>query len=368
MPRLELPDKPARLDVPTPNLPSQPLAEAADAAHHVAERLGEAIDSARSAIGRDGGPSLPSPNLSTDAIGRSIPSMPSIPSNAIPTPSLRRPGQPDLDLGAIVDSVRRAIARVLDRTSEVLPDGGPDLSAVADRVPSRASLVAAIPAATAVARRIPSSDELAEGASRLRDAAADASADARSAALDLARRTPLGDRLPAKKGPGPIGIVFRILLGAALAGAVAFAITNRERVRAWLVEARTRAARAAAARRDAGWGGVSSGAPGGTGTGTWSASDEGQRLSIDDVETSAIGTSDVLSTGSASGSHVVSDVDAAGPAGEATTASGAAGDLDAVGWGTAGTPTAPRQLSADVTAMTTPSPSPQTGLPDELGE
>jgi hypothetical protein len=41
-------------------------------------------------------------------------------------------------------------------------------------------------------------------------------------------------------------------------------------------------------------------------------------------------------------------------------------DLDAPGWGTEGSPTEPRQLSADVAAMTTPTPS--TARPDELGE
>jgi hypothetical protein len=179
----------------------------------------------------------------------------------------------------------------------------------------------------------------------MRSAADDAAAAAREAALEVARQTPLRDHPAVKRGPGALGIALRIALASIVASIVGLLIVNRERVRTALIEARTRAARASA-MGDGGYAPTS---------GAWSTADTGT-VTVDEViavETIGTPAADTAGTGLETNAQSVS-------ADQPTE------DLDAAGWGTEGQPTAPRQISSDVAAMT--NPSPPLGQPDELGE
>lgn len=254
---------------------------------------------------------------------------------------------PDVDLGRVGDSIRRTVGGVMGRASDALPDRAPDPSVVADRLPKRADVLAAVPGAVEIARRMPSMREVRDAAVDAGSAARDA---ARDAALETARRTPLRDHPAVRRGPGPLGIAVRLAFAWLVAAGAALLIVNRDRVRTFLLEARTRAARMAASR-GSGYGA--------TGLGSWSSSDTGPVAEVDEVM--------VVETMGPSPTPARADADAAVGLGGASLASDQpVEDLDATGWGTEGRPSAPRKLSADVAAMTTPSPTRE--MPEELGE
>jgi len=225
--------------------------------------------------------------------------------------SISRPSGPDVDLGRVGDTIRRTVEAVVDRAADL---------------PKRPDVLAAVPGGVDLARRVPALHEVASAAVDARDAAVEA-------ALDAARRTPLRDRVPGvRRGPGPIGIAVRVALGAALAGGVAFLIANRDRVGDWLADLRTRLAAMT------GRGSELDAFDPSLGGGAWTSDDLTGATAVDEVVL-------VETTGTSLASDQPVD------------------DLDAVGWGTEGQPSAARDLSADVTAMTTPSPLPHLGDP-----
>ncbi len=252
---------------------------------------------------------------------------------------------PDVDLGKVGKSIRRTVGGVMGRAADAMPDRAPGASGVTDRLPSRADVMAAVPGAVEIARRLPSMREVRDAAS---DATSTASSVARDAALEAARRTPLRDHPGVRRGPGPLGIALRLAFAWLVAAGAAVLIVNRERVRTFLIDARTRAAQLAAER------GIGSWPPE---PGAWSTSDAGGVTQVEQ-ETLVESVEPPMPTAS---------VDATtGLGGASLTGDQPVEDLDATGWGTEGRPSSPRRLSADVAAMTTPSPSRQ--LPDELGE
>jgi hypothetical protein len=244
---------------------------------------------------------------------------------------------PEVDLRKAGKSIRRTVGEVVSMAADALPDRAPDVSAAAEKVPSRADVMAAVPGALGLAKRMPSMREV-------RSAVDDARASAADAAVDVARRTPLRDHPAVRRGPGPLGIAVRLVFAWGVAACAALLIVNRDRVRAWFLDARTRAARLAASRGTQGdW----------AGAGTWSSGAAGGATEVDEVvlvETISPATDEVL--GSSAGVMPTTDQPAE--------------DLDAAGWGTAGRPTAPRTLSGDVASMTTPSPAPD--VPENTAE
>jgi len=260
---------------------------------------------------------------------------------------------PDVDLGRVSDSIRRTIDDLMGRTSDVVgrtseaigqaaegaSDRMPDASAVGDRVPKRADLLAAVPGAVDVARRVPSLREL-------RGAAEEARITARDAALEAARHTPLKDHPAVKRGPGPLAMAFRIGLASLLAGGVAVVIANRDRIRQALADARGRAMQMASER------GLVTGEQG-----MWSDSGLGEGRTVDDVL--------IIERLEPMPGSMTSELDPTRSTPSTLAGDQPTEDLDAAGWGTEGRPTSPRQLSSDVASMTNPSPAPN---PDELGE
>jgi hypothetical protein len=201
---------------------------------------------------------------------------------------------------------------------EKKPDA-PVQTRLADRIPKRAELLAAVPAAVELAKRIPSGEEVGSKAADARDAAVDA-------ALDAARRTPLRDRLPApSRGPGALGLALRVAVAAAIAGGVAWLIANRDRVGTWISNARERAMTMF-----------------GGGAGAFDEADTGRAWSADDAPGTTVDEVVVVET-----------------VGGSVAADQPVDDLDSTGWGTEGQPSAAREMSAEVTAMTTPSPNPE---------
>ncbi|HEU4671803.1 MAG TPA: hypothetical protein VFS32_02780 [Candidatus Limnocylindrales bacterium] len=248
-----------------------------------------------------------------------------------------------------LDAARDALDRAR-RSIERAADEAPEPASIAARLPRPADILAGVPGAVEVARRVPSLREV-------RSAAAEVRAAARDTALEAARQTPLRDHPAVRRRPGPLAILGRLGLLSIAAAAVGFVIVNRDRVRRAIEDARDRMTDMAAER---GIGSMGSGLP--SSESVWSDPGAG------DVEVDEILMVETLGStepGVAPGGTLPADQPAE--------------DLDAVGWGTQGTPTAPRRLSADVAAMTTPSPSgtaaegedemrPATARSDELGE
>jgi hypothetical protein len=305
----------ARLTAPD-SLPDVRIRESArgalDTARSSVDQARDAIDTARDAI--DGGPRVPTP---------------------------------DVDLAKVGETIRRTVGEVVNRAADALPDRAPDPAVVVDKLPKRADVLAAVPGALEIARRMPSMREV-------KDAAGDVGSSAREVALETARKTPLRDHPAIRRGPGPVGIALRLGVAWLVAAGAALLIVNRERVRTFLVEARTRAARMAASR---GAGGVAD-------TGTWSSSDLGGGTAVDEVL--LIETVDTSSAGLGSTGSDLGTTGTLGGVTDPLASDQPAGDLDAAGWGTEGRPTSPRKLSSDVASMTEPTPAPS--MSDELGE
>jgi hypothetical protein len=229
---------------------------------------------------------------------------------------------PDVDLGRVGKSIRRTVGGAMGRAADAMPDRSSDAASVTDRLPSRGEVLAAVPGAVELARRMPSMREVRDAAA---DATATASATAREAALEAARRTPLRDHPAVRRGPGPLGIAVRLGFAWLVAAGAALLIVNRDRVRTFLLDARTRAARMAADR------GMGIGAPD---SGVWSTSDAGRMTAVDEV---------LLVETSEPPSNATAAVDATtGLGGASLTGDQPDEDLDAAGWGTEGRPSSPQ--------------------------
>jgi hypothetical protein len=246
---------------------------------------------------------------------------------------------PNETLKDALDAVGDALDRAR-RSMEDVAEHAPEPSSVGMRLPKPADILASVPGAVEIARRVPSLREV-------RASAADVRESARDVALEAARQTPLRDHPVLRRGPGPLAVAGRIGLLALVAGLVGFVIVNRDRVRRAVAGARSRMDEMAGRGDDmlpsAGeaWG------------------DGGASVEVDEVL--LVETVGGTEPGVAPGGTLPADQ--------------AGSDLDATGWGTEGTPTAPRQMSADVAAMTTPSDAtnpeqhgPSTNRPGERGE
>ncbi len=278
----------------------------------------------------------------------------------------RMPGsRPNESAKEAFDAARDALERA-GRSIEKAAAAVPEPSAIGDRLPSPASLMAGLPGAVEIARRLPSLREVRSAAAEVRSAVADAGsalADAgsvaRETALEAARQTPLRDHPALRRRPGVRGMFARLGLVSIVAAGVGLLLVYRDCVRRAVAVVRDRLADMAADR------GI--GTKGGRSTGEDVRGDAaGTDVEVDEVlMVESPGPSEPGADSGANQRRTRSDP--TGPASaEAAAEPGAApggtppadrpaGDLDAHGGGRSGTPTAPRRPPADVAAMTAPS-------------